>query len=139
MKSPLVLFLILLRSSAFAQDAPYDAKKVYEGKEINLKADPKTDMRGILYKDNIYYIEDNLETITAYKADGSIIWQTNMQDVFNCPCVGKPGIRLMMIGDEIVNENTFDVNENELFVIYAKHDFAKINIYTGVGTYLGSD
>jgi len=139
MKFPVVLFLAFLYNSAFAQDPPYDTKKVNEGKVINLAADQQIEIQGILYKNIIYYIEDNFEIITAYNTDGTIIWQTNMQDIFNCPCVGKPGIRLIMIGNEMVCGNTFDVNENELFIIYAKHDFAKINIYTGIGTYLGSD
>jgi hypothetical protein len=96
-------------------------------------------MRGINYKNIIYYIEKDLETITAYQENGSIKWQMQMKDIFECPCVGEPGIRFIMIGNQMVYGDVFDIKDDELFIVYAKHDFAKININTGEAIYLGAD
>lgn len=124
--------MIFLNTSIFAQDLPYDVTRVTEEKEINLiHPDYDHRLRGIKHNDIVYYIDNSLEKVTAFKADGSIKWQVNIDDVFKCPYMGQPGIWFVMIGNQMVYGDVFGITHEELFIVYAKHDLLKLTLKQG--------
>jgi len=135
----IICFLLLVSCATSFAQLPYEKERVTTDKEVNLKRDPMSPLRGISYNGDVYYIEKDFKTITAYKASGGIKWQVDISKVVECPCVGEPGIKYIMIGNQMVYGDVFEIKDNELFVVYAKHDFAKINIETGIAKYLGAD
>jgi hypothetical protein len=74
----------------------------------------------------IYYVEKDLETISAYK-NNTIIWQTNVVSVCGKPKVGKPEIRYIRL------------NKDKLHVVIGKHNYAEIDIINGKIEFTGAD
>lgn len=120
----IVKFLILALFSTqtnFAQR--FDPKLVSKDLEINLA---KTEKRGIQKNGITYFVEKNLQTISAYK-NNKLQWQTNVINVCGKPDVGEPKIRY------------FRHKPEKLFVVMGKHDFAEVNVTNGKTKYLGAD
>jgi len=120
----LFLFLTiinLLTLSGFAQK--YDVKLISKNTELNFF---ETKMRGIEHNKIIYFAESDLQTISAYK-NNKLIWQTNVISVCGKPSVGKSEIRYIKY------------ESNELFIVFGKHSFAKIDVKNGKIEFEGSD
>jgi hypothetical protein len=92
--------------------------------EINLSFEPK--MRGIEVNNVTYYIEKDMQTVSAYE-NGKIKWQTNIISVCGKPGVGKPEVRCLKIKGKILQ------------VVFGKHSFANVNINNGKTKFIGSD
>ena len=122
-----IFIIIFLITNVIAQDVlPYDATKVVNEKELNLLL---TNKRGIKHKGIVYYVESNLNTITAYKKEGAIKWKLDVSKVvlLDEGYVGEPCVRFMKI------------DKNKLIFVYAKHEYGKIELKTGKVIYLGAD
>jgi len=120
----LLFFIYFFFSITPVQDLlPYDPAKVSTKQELNFY---KTDKRGIKYKGVVYYVESNLNTVTAYQKKGSVKWKSDVSDAFKY-AIGLPKIRFIKI------------EKDRLAVVYAKHDFGEIDLKTGKVTSLGSD
>lgn len=117
-----LLLLIFFTQISFAQKP--NTKLVAKKNEINLSFEPK--MRGIEVNNVTYYIEKDMQTISAYK-NGKIKWQTNIIYVCGKPGVGKPEVRCLKIKGGILQ------------VVFGKHSFANVNINNGKTKFIGSD
>jgi len=118
------LFLVLLGNILVQDKLPYDVTKVTTKKELNFY---QTDKRGIRYKDVVYYVENDLNTIRAYQKDGKVKWEVNFIKKFTSEVIGEREIRYLHIDKE------------KLYITYAKHDYFYIDLKTGKLNYLGSD
>lgn len=118
----ILLFLIILSffQSTFAQ---YKINLISKKIEINFS---KTEKRGIEQKNVIYYVEEDLQTISAYK-NKKTIWQTNVISVCGKPKVGNPQIRYVQY------------NIDKLLIVIGKHNFAEVDIKNGKTKLVGSD
>ncbi|WP_431242338.1 hypothetical protein ACQ9BO_21100 [Flavobacterium sp. P21] len=113
---PIIKFLILALFSThinFAQT--FDPKLVSKDLEINISETPK---RGIEKNNIIYYVEKDLQTISAYK-NKKLQWQTNVIAICGKPDVGEPKIRY------------FSYKSKKLLVVMGKHNYAEVNVIDG--------
>lgn len=101
----------------------YNRNLISKESEINFE---KTQSRGIEKNNTIYYVQEDLQTVSAYKND-KLIWQTNVISVCGKPKVGKPEIRYI------------GYNKAKLLVVLGKHNFAEIDINDGKTKLVGSD
>lgn len=116
----LLLLIFILSQSAFAQ---YNENLISKNSEINFSL---TEKRGIEQNNIIYYVEKDLQTISAYK-NKKVIWQTNVISVCGKPEIGSPQIRYIQF------------NIDKLLIIIGKHDFAEVDIKNGKTILVGSD
>lgn len=84
----------------------------------------KTQKRGIKKNNIIYYVENDLETISAYKSN-KLKWQTNVISICGKPKTGEAQIRYL------------GFNTNKLLVVIGKHNFAEIDINSGTTKLVG--
>ena len=94
---------------------------ISKNSEINFA---KTQKRGIKKDNIIYYVENDLQTISAYKRS-KLKWQTNVISVCGEPKKGEPQIRYV------------GYNTNKLLIVMGKHNFAEIDINSGITTLVG--
>lgn len=99
----------------------YNDALISKNSEINFAKTPK---RGIKKDNIIYYVENDLQTISAYKRS-KLKWQTNVISACGKPKVGEPQIRYV------------GYNTNKLLIVIGKHNFAEIDINSGVTTLVG--
>src|SRR6478672_3391574 len=93
--------------------------KAYPNAIITLK-DPKTE--------NIFYVESNGRRLVAFKKDGMIIWSVDLLEATKVtPKSGQPVIRHLKL------------SEDQLQVVFGKHDFVEVQINSGKTKYVGSD
>lgn len=121
---PIIVFLILalfLTQQNFSQKI--DPKLISKKSEINFA---NTQERGIQKNSIIYLVENDLQTISAYK-NNKLQWQTNVIKICGKPKVGKPKIRYLKYKNA------------KLFVAFGKHDFAEVDILNGKTIFVGSD
>ena len=116
-----LIVISILTQLSFTQNL--DSKLISKKIELNFL---KTKMRGIEYHKTIYFLEDDLQNISAYE-NGKLKWRTNVISICKKPSVGKSEIRYMKLKD------------NKLIVIYGKHSFAEVNILNGKAEFIGSD
>lgn len=117
----LSLFTFIIAQSSFSQK--YNADLISKDIEINFA---KSQKRGIKSNNVIYFVEKDLQTISAYKKN-KLKWQTNVISICGKPKVGKPEIRYM------------GLNKNKLLVVIGKHNFAEVDIKNGKTKLVGSD
>ena len=118
------LFSLAATSSYSQIQHSYDVDKVCKLEELNFA---HTDYRGIESRDEvIYYVENDLQTMTAYK-NGGILWQVNIIEACGIPKDGKPAIRY------------FRLEPKKLHITYGKHRFAGVDFVDGKVTCLGLD
>jgi len=115
------LLISFLSQSSIAQK--YNHNLISKESEINFE---KTHNRGIEKNNIIYYVENDLQTVSAYKND-KLIWKTNVISVCGKPKVGRPEIRYI------------GYNKDKLLVVLGKHNFAEIDINNGKTKLVGSD
>ncbi|HEY1194954.1 hypothetical protein [Flavobacterium sp.] len=101
----------------------FDPKLISKESEINFAS---THERGIEKNNIIYFVEKDLQTISAYK-NNKLQWQTNVINICGKPKVGEPKIRYLKY------------KITKLLVVYGKHDFAEVDIQNGKTNFLGSD
>ncbi|RDI10264.1 hypothetical protein [Flavobacterium sp. AG291] len=118
------LFLVLLGNILVQDKIPYDVTKVTTKKELNFY---HTDKRGIKYKDVVYYVENDLNVITAYQQSGKLKWKVNFTEKFTSEVIGERKIRYI------------NIDKDKLHVTYTKHDYFEIDLKTGKLFYWGSD
>ncbi|PWB28132.1 hypothetical protein [Flavobacterium sp. HTF] len=99
----------------------YNDALISKNSEINFA---KTQKRGIKKNNIIYYVENDLQTISAYKKS-KLKWQTNVISVCGKPKVGEPEIRYV------------GYNTNKLLIVIGKHNFAEIDINSGSTKLIG--
>lgn len=87
-----LLILIIFSQASFAQN--FDKNLVSKKTELNLSFEPK--MRGIENNDVIYYIEKDIQTLSAYE-NGKLKWQANVISVCGKPSIGKSEIRVVKL------------------------------------------
>jgi hypothetical protein len=116
------LVLIIFTQTSFAQN--FDKKLVSKKTELNLSLEPK--MRGIENNNVVYYIEKDIQTLSAYE-NGRLKWQTNIISVCVKPSVGKSEIRVIK------------PEADKLLIVFGKHSFAEVDIKNGKTKYLGAD
>lgn len=115
------LLTFFLTQQNFSQT--FDPKLISKESEINFA---NTSARGIEKNDIIYFVEKDLQTISAYK-NNKLHWQTNVITICGKPKAGEPKIRYLKY------------KTTKLLVVYGKHDFAEVNIQNGKTSFLGSD
>lgn len=99
----------------------YNDALISKDSEINFA---KTQKRGIKKNNIIYYVENDLQTISAYKRS-KLKWQTNVISVCGKPKLGNPEIRYV------------GYNANKLLIVMGKHNFAEIDINSGLTKLVG--
>jgi hypothetical protein len=99
----------------------YNDALISQNSEINFS---KTQKRGIKKNNIIYYVENDLQTISAYKRS-KLQWQTNVISACGKPKLGEPEIRYI------------GYNSNKLLIVMGKHNFAEIDILNGNTTLVG--
>ncbi|WP_316634589.1 hypothetical protein [uncultured Flavobacterium sp.] len=99
----------------------YNTDLISKNSEINFA---KTQKRGIKKDNIIYYVEKDLQTISAYK-NRKLKWQTNVISACGEPKVGQPQIRYV------------GYNTNKLLIVIGKHNFAEIDVNNGITTLVG--
>ncbi|TDW48995.1 hypothetical protein EV144_103516 [Flavobacterium sp. 270] len=99
----------------------YNDALISNNSEINFAKTPK---RGIKKDKMIYYVENDLQTISAYKRS-KLKWQTNITSVCGKLKSGEAQIRYM------------GYNSNKLLVVIGKHNFAEIDIISGETSFVG--
>jgi hypothetical protein len=117
----LSIFTFIIAQSSFAQK--YNVNLISKDSKINFA---KTQKRGIKSNNVIYYVEKDLQTISAYKKN-KLKWQTNVISVCGKPSVGVPEIRYV------------GFSTNKLLVVIGKHDFVEVDITNGKTKLVGSD
>lgn len=117
-----LLLIIIFVQKGFAQSI--DLNLISQKVELNRTLEPK--MSGIKIQSITYYIEKDLQTLSAYE-NGIIKWQTNITAICGKPNVGKSEIRVLKYLD------------GKLFIVLGKHSFAEVNIHNGQTNCLGSD
>ena len=120
-----LFFLLILTQSNFAQKL--DSKLVSKEKELNFL---KSKFRGIKFNRITYYVEKDLQNVTAYRNDKQI-WTTSVIsncEVSNIDYYGrKYEIRYIKL------------EKNKLLIVYGKQNYAEIDLTTGITNCLGSD
>jgi hypothetical protein len=99
----------------------YNDALISNNSEINFAKTPK---RGIKKNNIIYYVENDLQTISAYKRS-KLKWQTNVISVCGKPKLGEAQIRYV------------GYNSDKLLIVMGKHHFAEIDINNGQTTLVG--
>lgn len=99
----------------------YNDALISQKSEINFA---KTQKRGIKKNNIIYYVENDLQTISAYKRS-KLKWQTNVISVCGEPKKGEPEIRYV------------GYNSNKLLIVIGKHNFVEIDVNSGTSTIVG--
>jgi len=94
---------------------------ISKSSEINFA---KTQKRGIKKNNIIYYVENDLQTISAYKGS-KLKWQTNVISICGKPKNGSPEIRYV------------GYNADKLLIVMGKHNFAEIDINSGLTKLVG--
>lgn len=117
-----LLILIIFSQASFAQN--FNKNLVSKKTELNLSFEPK--MRGIENNDVIYYIEKDIQTLSAYE-NGKLKWQANVISVCGKPSIGKSEIRVVKL------------KADKLLIVFGKHSFAEVDIKNGKTIFLGSD
>jgi len=117
----IVLFLTMTKS--FAQKKLYDEKKVTKKTELNLAF---SDYRGIEDKETVYFIENDNQTLSAYK-NGKLKWKTNVIKVCGKPKVGEPKIRYIKLNEKVIK------------VAFGKHSWAEVDLEIGKTKFIGAD
>jgi hypothetical protein len=115
----LSMLTLIVTQTGIAQKLNDDL--ISKGSEINFAKTPK---RGIKKNNIMYYVENDLQTISAYKRS-KLKWQTNVISVCGKPKVGEPEIRYI------------GYNTNKLLIVMGKHNFAEIDIDSGMTTLVG--
>lgn len=96
----------------------YNDALISNNSEINFA---KTQKRGIKKNNMVYYVENDLQTISAYKRS-KLKWQTNVISVCGKPKLGEAQIRYV------------GYNSNKLLIVMGKHNFAEIDVDSGLTT-----
>jgi hypothetical protein len=117
----ILIFILAFAQSNFAQT--FNSNLVSKKTELNFAF---TKMRGIKSEKVIYFVENDLQTISAYR-NGKLKWKTNIISVCGEPSVGKSEIRYMKL------------EAGKLFITYGKHNFAELDTGNGNAKYLGKD
>ncbi|WP_264554127.1 hypothetical protein [Flavobacterium sp. N2038] len=117
LKLPMLAFFVT--QTGIAQK--YNDALISKNSEINFA---KTQKRGIKKNNIVYYVEDDMQTISAYKRS-KLKWQTNVISVCGEPKKGEPQIKYV------------GYNSDKLLVVIGKHNFAEIDINSGVTTLVG--
>lgn len=94
---------------------------ISKGSEINFA---KTQKRGIKKNNIVYYVENDLQTISAYKRK-KLKWQTNVISICGKPKNGNPEIRYV------------GYNSDKLLIVMGKHHFAEIDVNNGMTRLVG--
>jgi len=117
MKTNFLFLLLALGYSAAAQNRqPFSPLLITSKKTIDFHDSEK---RGIACKSGmVYYVEQDLQTITAYKA-GKVIWRRNVVNKCGLPFEMTPGIRYISL------------DPRKLFIVYGKHHYTEISVATG--------
>jgi hypothetical protein len=117
-----ILFFIVFTQTSIAQKI--NKNLISKKLDLNLSLEPK--MRGIESDNVMYYIEKDMQTLSAY-INGKLKWETNIISVCGKPGVGKSEIRVIKL------------RVDKLSVVFGKHSFAEVDINTGKTEYIGSD
>lgn len=117
----IILYLVMFKS--FAQKKLYDVKKVTKEIELNLAF---SDFRGIENKGIVYFVENDNQTLSAYK-EGKLKWKTKVIKVCGKPKVGESKIRYI------------NLNEKVIKVTFGEHSFAEIDLESGNLKCIGAD
>ena len=117
-----ILFFIVITQTSFAQKI--NKNLISKKLDLNLYLEPK--MRGIESDNVIYYIEKDMQTLSAY-TNRKLKWKTNIISVCGKPSIGKSEIRVIKL------------RVDKLSVVYGKHSFAEVDINTGKTEYIGTD
>ncbi|RED23480.1 hypothetical protein BD847_2537 [Flavobacterium cutihirudinis] len=123
MKPTIILLILALFSTQVNFAQTFDAKLISKDSEINLTT---TQKRGIEKNGTLYFVEKDLQTISAYK-NNKLLWQTNVITICGKPKVGEPKIRYLKYKTE------------KLFVTIGKHDYAEVDAINGKTSFLGVD
>lgn len=116
---PLSILTFIAAQTGITQK--YNDALISKNSEINFA---KTQKRGIKKDNIIYYVENDLQTISAYKKS-KLKWQTNVISVCGKPKKGNPEIRYV------------GYNADKLLIVIGKHNFAEIDIYSGETKFVG--
>lgn len=122
MKQFLKLSMLTFIATQTGIPQKYNDALISKGSEINFA---KTQKRGIKKNNIIYYVENDLQTISAYKSN-KLKWQTNVISVCGTPKRGEPQIRYVGYNDT-----------NKLLIVMGKHNFAEIDINSGITKLVG--
>jgi hypothetical protein len=117
----IVLFLTMYKG--FTQNKLYDEQKVTKKIELNLAL---SNFRGIEDKETIYFIENDNQTLSAYK-NGKLKWKTNIIKVCGKPKVGEPKVRYIKLNEKVIQ------------VIFGKHSMAEVDMQSGKTKFIGND
>lgn len=122
----ILYFLLLGLQISFAQEPEsYIKQKIAFKPETIIE---KVGYRGLITKtESVYYVSDDMQTISAYENENERIWQLNLIEKLGKPKVGKPFIRFMKL------------KEKSLYIVYGKHSFAEIDLRNGKVISSGSD
>ena len=123
MKKIFKIFIIILVFTQFSFAQTLNSELVSEKAELNFAF---TKMRGIKCGKVIYFVENDLQIISAYR-NGKLQWKTNIISVCGEPGVGKSEIRYLKL------------EAGKLFVTYGKHSFAEVDTGNGNAKFLGED
>ncbi|TPG34088.1 hypothetical protein [Flavobacterium pectinovorum] len=115
----LSMLTFIVTQTGFSQK--YNDTLISKGSEINFA---KTQKRGIKKNNIIYFVENDLQTISAYKKN-RLKWQTNVVSICGKPKNGEPEIRYV------------GFNTNKLLVVMGKHNFAEVDINSGLTRLVG--
>ena len=115
----LSLLTFLVTQTGIAQK--FNNALISQNSEINFA---KTQKRGIKKNNIVYYVENDLQTISAYKRK-KLKWQTNVISVCGEPQKGTPEIRYV------------GYNTDKLLIVMGKHHFAEIDINYGTTRHVG--
>ena len=121
MKSILKLSMLTFIATQTSIAQKYNDALISNNSEINFA---KTQKRGIKKDKIVYLVENDLQTISAYKRS-KLQWQTNIISVCGKPKLGEAQIRYM------------GYNSNKLLVVIGKHNFAEIDIINGETKFVG--
>lgn len=115
----LSLLTFIVTQTGIAQK--YDDALISKNSEINFA---ETQKRGIKKNNMVYYVENDLQTVSAYKRK-KLKWQTNVISVCGKPKKGEPEIRYV------------GYNSNKLLIVIGKHNFAEIDVNSGETKFVG--
>lgn len=121
MKSILKLSMLTFIATQSSIPQKYNDALISNSSEINFAKTPK---RGIKKNNIIYYVENDLQTISAYKRS-KLKWQTNVISICGKPKLGEAQIRYV------------GYNSDKLIIVMGKHNFAEIDINSGLTTLVG--
>lgn len=121
MKQLLKLSMLTLFVSQAGIGQKFNETLISKNSEINFAKTPK---RGIKKNNIVYYVENDLQTISAYKGS-KLKWQTNVISVCGEPKRGEAQIRYV------------GYNTDKLLIVMGKHNFAEIDINSGLTKLVG--